>query len=51
MMEMSKYPKINWELAKPNRKGIIYDYFLKMGTANKHHSASLKTELLLSRLR
>jgi|GEM_PF-2619825 len=51
MMEMSKYPKINWELAEPKSKGVALGYFLKMSIANKCHSAPKKTELWLSRLR
>jgi hypothetical protein len=47
MMEMSKYPKINWELAKPNRKGVTWGHFLKISTANKRHSAPFKSRIIV----
>jgi len=44
MMEMSKYPKINWELTKPKRKCATLPHFLKMNTANKRHNFLLNTK-------
>lgn len=47
MMEMSKYPKINWELAKPNRKGVTLGHSLKMSKANKRHNAPIKSRVIV----
>ena len=47
MIEMSKYPRINWELAEPNRKGVTRGRFLKMSTANKRHSDLFKNRIIV----